>query len=218
MATSKEALTRTRVQTIVAAISGTPVVTASLGLVDFAPSKEFLRTLGTTAVTHKALTGNVATLTFAAHKFVVGQRVRVALTTPDATFDGIQTVTAITSTTISYTKVAANVASAAAPGTVTAGPCLFIRPARTQFSMTTKTRNFVFDSELWFGFAANTDYTFTAIEDVLFDSVLPALVLETNYSDVGPPMEIQEVEEPELDLSQDPIVGKYRLTMNFKGC
>jgi len=218
---SKESTTRSRVKTIVDAISGSPVVTSWLGLADFAPTKEFLRTLGTTTVTHKALTSNVATLTFASHKFAVGQRVRVALTTPDATFDGIQEITQITSTTISYPKTAANVASTAAPGTVTAGPCLFIRPARTAFNMTNKNKNFRVDSELWFGFAANADYTFTAIEDVLFDpttGVLTALVNEDNYSDCAPPMEVQEVEEPELDTSQDPIVGKYRLTMSFKGC
>lgn len=215
---SKESTTRARVKTIVDAISGTPVVTSWLGLADFAPSKEFLRTLGTTTVTNKALTGNVATLTFASHKFSVGQRARVALTPADATFDGVQTITAVTSTTISYAKTAGDVVSAAVGGTVTAGPCLFIRPARTQFSMTSRTRTFSFDCELVFGFAANADYTFAAIEDVLYSSVLPALVTEASYSDCAPPMEVLEISEPEIDQSQDPIVGKYRITMSFKGC
>lgn len=71
------------------------------------------------AITTKALTTNVATLTTAgAHGFAVGDKVRVALTTPDAVFDGAQTITAVTSTTFSYAKVNANVTAVAAPGLV----------------------------------------------------------------------------------------------------
>lgn len=73
----------------------------------------------TTAIVNKALTANVATLTTNGnHGLVVGQIIRVALTTPDAVFDGVQTVTAVPSaTTFSYNKTNANVASVAAPGT-----------------------------------------------------------------------------------------------------
>jgi hypothetical protein len=67
-------------------------------------------------VTNKALTTNVATLTFATHTFLVGQQVRVVGV--DAVFDGYQTITAITPTTISYSKTNANVTSTAATGTV----------------------------------------------------------------------------------------------------
>jgi hypothetical protein len=67
------------------------------------------------SVSNKALTSNVATLTTAAaHGFAVGDSVTV--TSVDATFNGTYTITntvPITSTTFSFSKIAANVASAA---------------------------------------------------------------------------------------------------------
>lgn len=215
---SKEATTRNRIKTIVDAISGGPVATVSLGLRDLGPTEEYLRTLGSYTVTNKALTSNVATLTIGAHKLIVGQRVKVALSPADATLDGVYAITTVTTTTISYAKVASNIASASSGGTVSAGPCLTVRPARTSFNMTTQTRNFIVVCELWFGFAANASYDFTAIEDVLFSSVLPALTTEGNYSDCAPPVEVQDIDEPEIDKNQDPIVGKYVITLTFKGC
>lgn len=67
-------------------------------------------------VTNKALTSNVATLTTsAAHGFTVGQTVRVSI--GDPVFDGTYVITAVTSTTFSYARTAANVTSVAATGT-----------------------------------------------------------------------------------------------------
>ena len=72
----------------------------------------------TATVTNKALTSNVATLTTsAAHGMAVGMLIVVAGV--DATFNGTYTITAVTSTTLSYAKTAANVGSTAATGTVT---------------------------------------------------------------------------------------------------
>lgn len=66
----------------------------------------------TRAVSNKALTDNVATLTTsAAHGFEVGEKVTVAGV--DSTFNGTYTITAKTSTTFSYAKSASNVTSAA---------------------------------------------------------------------------------------------------------
>jgi len=63
-------------------------------------------------ITNKALTSNVATITTsAAHGIFVGETIKVIGV--DATFNGTFTVTAVTSTTISYAKTASNVASAA---------------------------------------------------------------------------------------------------------
>jgi len=63
-------------------------------------------------VNNKALTSNVATITTsAAHGIFVGETIKVVGV--DATFNGTFTVTAVTSTTISYAKTASNVASAA---------------------------------------------------------------------------------------------------------
>jgi hypothetical protein len=68
------------------------------------------------AVTNKALTSNVATLTVGANDFIVGDS--VVVTGVDATFNGTFTLTAVTATTISYAKTASDVASTAATGSV----------------------------------------------------------------------------------------------------
>lgn len=69
-------------------------------------------TSATRAVSNKALTSNVATLTTSTnHGFEVGESVTVAGV--DSTFNGTYTITAKTDTTFSYAKNASNVASAA---------------------------------------------------------------------------------------------------------
>ena len=79
----------------------------------------------TATVTNKALTSNVATLTTsAAHGIAVGMEIDV--TGVDATFNGTFTVTAVTSTTLSYAKTASNVTSQAATGTITSNVCHFV--------------------------------------------------------------------------------------------
>lgn len=78
----------------------------------------------TATVTTKALTSNVATLTTsAAHGMAVGMTVDVAGV--DATFNGSYTITAVTSTTLSYAKTASNVTSTAATGTVSSNDTHF---------------------------------------------------------------------------------------------
>ena len=67
------------------------------------------------AVTNKALTSNVATLTTAAHGYKVGDVVTVAGV--GKPFDGTHTITAVGSTTtFSYAKTNANVSSVASSG------------------------------------------------------------------------------------------------------
>lgn len=68
-------------------------------------------------VTNKALASNVATLTIGTHNLQVGHSITV--TGVDATFNGTFTVTARTSTTVSYAKTASNVAFTASGGNVT---------------------------------------------------------------------------------------------------
>jgi hypothetical protein len=69
----------------------------------------------THAITNKALTSNVATLTVASgHGFSVGQTVRV--TDVDSTFNGTYVLTATNTTTISYVCVAGNVSSTSVTG------------------------------------------------------------------------------------------------------
>lgn len=90
--------------------------------------------VATVSITNKALTSNVATLTTSAtHSLVVGQTVLVTMTTPDASFDGVWVITAVTSTTFSYTSNNSNVTSAAATGTGTGNQwtTLYTCPAAT---------------------------------------------------------------------------------------
>jgi hypothetical protein len=72
------------------------------------------------AVSRKALTSNVATITTAAaHNLYIGTSVVIAGV--DATFNGTYTITNVpSSTTFTYSKTASNVPSAAATGTVAA--------------------------------------------------------------------------------------------------
>lgn len=74
-------------------------------------------TIPSAAVSNKALTANVATLTTAAaHGFISGEQVVVSGV--DAVFDGTYTITGVPSaTTFTYDKVNADIASAAATGT-----------------------------------------------------------------------------------------------------
>ena len=66
----------------------------------------------TASISNKALTSNVATLTTSInHSFVVGME--ITITGVDATFNGVYTITAVTSNTFSYAKTNANVTSTA---------------------------------------------------------------------------------------------------------
>jgi hypothetical protein len=71
-------------------------------------------------VTHKASTGTTATLTIGSHLLKTGDVVDVDITDPD--FDGTQTITGTTSTTISYASSAPSLASTAAVGSVRPDP------------------------------------------------------------------------------------------------
>lgn len=74
---------------------------------------------GDLAISNVALTSDVATVTIGTHSLQVGEQVTVNCS--NVTFNGTFTITAVTSTTISYAKTASNVTSASATGTVTNG-------------------------------------------------------------------------------------------------
>jgi hypothetical protein len=95
------------------------------GLFRQADNPDAVGTSGTLAntVSNKQLTSNVATLTIGAHPFLVGETITVALAAADPVFDGVQVITAIAATTVSYAKVNANIGSTSSGGTVT-GPAV----------------------------------------------------------------------------------------------
>jgi hypothetical protein len=97
----------------------------------------------TFTINNKALVSNVATLTTSAtHPYLVGESVTV--TSVDSTFNGTYAITAVTSTTFSYAKVASNVTSAAVSPTGTsvvnqsASTAAVANPVRTRFTSWSK--------------------------------------------------------------------------------
>ena len=111
-------------------VDRTPFVAGAVGVIEGAYIVETPRVLNglklaagvtpSTTITNVALTSNVATITTAvAHGLGVGQIVAVAAVTATTVNDTAATITAVTSTTFSYSKTASNVTSAADTGTVT---------------------------------------------------------------------------------------------------
>ena len=89
-------------------ISGSPVTVTAVAGSGAVISTAF----GATVVT-KTISGNAATLTTAAnHNFAAGQTIVVSL--GDAAFDGVVTLTGVTATTLTYSRVGADTTGAAA--------------------------------------------------------------------------------------------------------
>ena len=138
------------------------------------------------SITNKELTSNVATLTLsAAHTLVVGQQIQVALTTPEAAFDGVHTITAVTSTTLSYASQNSDVTSAATTGTLTGFEwlTLYTCPASTAAVVSTLTVCNLANTGAFYAIAV-TDATgepanakFIAKNDVLAGNETVALTL-----------------------------------------
>jgi len=110
------------------------VSTDELGLQEDAKVKDFVLSSAQSGirarVTNKALTTNVVTLTTnKAHGFVAGQEIRVVMDTADSSIDGLSHVIVATptTTTLTYSKTAANITSQAAGGDIEA----IIRPGDT---------------------------------------------------------------------------------------
>ncbi len=116
----------------------------------------------TAAITNKALTTNVATLTTSTpHGFLPGDV--VVVTAVDATFNGTFTILATpTTTTFTYAKTAVNVSSAVATGsaTVVAGP----RAVTTLPSGTTNA-DYNVPGNVNYNATSNVDFVLTSIDD-----------------------------------------------------
>ncbi len=78
-------------------------------------------------VSNKSLTSNVATLATSSTRWEIGETIIVAI--GDPVFDGTQVVTAASGSNVSYAKTNANVASAAASGTVRSTPPWIAQPS-----------------------------------------------------------------------------------------
>ena len=121
-------------------------------------------------ITTKSLTSNVATLTTSTtHAMTVGTIVFVSGV--DATFNGIYTVTAITTNTFSYALTAANVNSTSATGTAT----YYTSASTATVSAATRTR--------WSAFTKhNTDGQWNLVSNI---STIPTTGINYNQNTYG---------------------------------
>lgn len=110
---------------------------------------------------------------------------------------------------------------------VSDGPFLSIRPARmTGRDQTTGSNKFEVDCYMYFGFANNSEYDWTAIEDVLFTSttgLLARLGTTSNWrpgdaTDASIPQNIDFSGDPECKTTNSPILAWYKWTFHFVGC
>jgi hypothetical protein len=118
----------------VAAFNGTKTITAvtgntTSGTISYASTgsdvaTEAASTEYTAAITNKALSGGIATLTAASHGFSIGEAVTVAGV--DATFNGTYTITNVATNSFQYVKAVADVPS---------------QPATTAFTTSVTSRN-----------------------------------------------------------------------------
>jgi hypothetical protein len=98
----------------------------------------------------------------------------------------------------------------------TSDPFLVIHPAeQTAFSAGSRLSSFDVECLLYFGFPADQDYDFTAVEDIVF-ALRDALADDANWTDAPYPTGGLKISKPEL-AKLKPVVGLYRLTLSFLG-
>ena len=95
-------------------------------------------------------------------------------------------------------------------------PYLVIHPAeQTAFSAGSRLSSFDVECLLYFGFPADQDFDFTAIEDIVF-ALRDALADDANWTDAPYPTGGIKISKPELARLK-PVVGLYRITLSFLG-
>lgn len=100
---------------------------------------------------------------------------------------------------------------------VSDGPYLLVCPAKIgPLDMTTKLTTYEVKAKLYFGIAGDTDYDFTAIEDLIY-AFKTGILTQSNWAGVTIPQGV-EIEEPELKTDVKPILGLYIFTFKFMGC
>ena len=125
----------------------TGVVVSHFGAAPLQFRSLYVRGGPSATITNKALTANVATLTTAAvHGYAAGQRIVVAGV--DATFNGTFVIVAVpTTTTFTYAKTAADVASVASGGTATPLATMDLRGPSAATALGVHADNLLFDSD-----------------------------------------------------------------------
>lgn len=100
---------------------------------------------------------------------------------------------------------------------ITEGPYLVIKPASmTEFTLNPVRNQFEIECELLFGFPADEDYTYVAIENIVF-ALRNAWALSDNYTDVSMPVTMT-LSAPETRFDLSPVIGSYKFLMGFVGC
>lgn len=94
------------------------------------------------------------------------------------------------------------------------GIYVLIEPAeQTGFSFSTRLSEFDVEVLIYFGFPADEDYTFTAIEDAVYAGIRASIIEEENWTDAPFPHGIK-TSKPELAFVK-PIAGLYKMTLSF---
>ncbi len=102
---------------------------------------------------------------------------------------------------------------------VTLGPMLVIKPAVIDgYDQTTKESKFTLECELWFGITADADYTFIAVEEILFGSsgLRVAWSESSNFTTILEPLEMT-IGAPEVRTDFKPLVAKYTISLRCRG-
>ena len=104
---------------------------------------------------------------------------------------------------------------------VSSGPYLQIRPAKvSNVDVTSFMKSFSIECRLYFGYTNDADYTYTAIEDVLYTvttGLIDALLTTANWTTLAVPQSIDGIDEPEILSNKKPAVGMYTIVLNFEG-
>lgn len=100
-------------------------------------------------------------------------------------------------------------------------PYLQIRPAVRKARTRLETQyvgGFSIESRLYFSFAKDASEDFTAIEEIVFATLMAGKWESAAlYTDCAPPDEIDEIGEPEI-ITDTRMIGLYRIKMHFRSC
>lgn len=99
------------------------------------------------------------------------------------------------------------------------GPYLLICPAKIgPLEVPIGDSMYEVKAKLYFGIAGDTDYDFTAIEDLIYALKTNALIADAWVTAGGTIPQRFEIDEPNVQTDVKPIIGVYIFTFHFTGC
>lgn len=108
---------------------------------------------------------------------------------------------------------------------VTDGPYVLIRPAVLAMDEVSVSGSVSYDFQfdVYFGFAGDADYDFTAIEDLLFTAatgLIPKLRTNATWTAASLPVPsgITQLGPPQIQTTHKPAIGRYSFSMSVLTC